>query len=377
METKLLPNGPSAPVIVTGDVWHGFRARYTPLAATADTITDPDIARTTRLKIRAVRCEAENTRKELVAGLNKELGTINEKARGFREECEATEATLREIEEAAERQAARVKIELAAARGEMLAKLGINGAAYPLGGMSQDDFEALHDGLKAAHEEKEKRRLEAEHARLLAEKAAADERERIRVENERLRAEAAEKEAALKAEREEADRQRKAAEEAARKEREAMAAAAKALQEKREASFKAEMDAQARQRKAEIAAALKKQEAAEAKLRAEKEESDRMALAQKEALEAKAFEERKAREAIEADVRTKAAAEEANRRQEAEERAAAAKAPDREKLLAFAQQIRALEFPKMATEDGAKVLSTIETKCAEFAGWIEKRAEGM
>lgn len=52
----------------------------------------------------------------------------------------------------------------------------------------------------------------------------------------------------------------------------------------------------------------------------------------------------------------------------------AAKAPDREKLIKFADTVRALSPGEMATAAGNQIVGEIADQVAKFAAWIEKKA---
>jgi colicin import membrane protein len=151
------------------------------------------------------------------------------------------------------------------------------------------------------------------------EKAKAEylaEQERIRKENERLQKEAEDREKKIQAE-------RKAAEEKAKKEREAA-----------EAKLKAERDAR---EKAER----------EIKARAEADAKAKKAAEEKEAAEAKA-------------------------REAAKKKAKAA--PDKAKLIAFAETIEHLQVPEMSTDEGKKVLSDSRELIAKLSKFIRGQA---
>lgn len=271
----------------------------------------------------------------------------------------------------------------------------------------------------------------AEEARLAKEKADAEERARIAAENERLRKEAAEKEAALKAEREAAEKARKEAAEAARKDAQRVEAeAAKERQQQAmameeiqgiqqqaviavvgragvrkggtmqclqdtlketeewpiddrfgalKAAAQSAKDAAIAAIKGEVKAFTDRQEAAAAaaKAKAEREEADAKAKAEQDKLAAEAAKQRKAKEKLEADQKAKADAEEAARKADEAAKLAAAKAPDRDKLRAFAQALRAMELPLLSTKEGSAVVAQIMEQQEKFAAWVEKKAEGM
>lgn len=313
-------------------IWQDFRAKFETLKTTAETLVVKDakdiatmrLAADTRKALKAVRCAVENKRVELVEGLKKNTKKIDNAAKEIRLLIEPLEERLREQEEFAIRAAAARKEELAKDRSAKIAAW-CNPSAFQLGEMSEEDFATLHDGMKSAHEARVAAAKKAKEEAEAKANAEAEERERQRAENERLKKEAAEREAEMKAEREKAEHERQEAAEAARKERK------------------------------------------------EKEELQRKF----EAEQKKQAEERAAREKAEAELRAKVAAEEAKAAEERRERAALAKAPDREKLMAFAGQVRSLEFPALTTEDGNALLSEITDQAAKFVAWIEKKAAAL
>lgn len=166
---------------------------------------------------------------------------------------------------------------------------------YNVGKLDDQTYNAMLAGLKKTMEDRiaEEKRIEAE--RIAAIKKAEEERLAMIAENKRLRKDAEEKEKALAAERAKAEAERKAAEEKARKEREV--AAKKLAEEQAKADIeRKKLEAEAK-RLADELRTKQLQEEAERQRKA-KEETDRIA---------------------------------------AEKQAAAA--PDKEKLLSFANRI--------------------------------------
>jgi hypothetical protein len=315
----------------------------------AAAITDPKLARTARLELKNLRVAAEKKRKELkedslrmgkaIDGANNILLSI----------IVPIERGLEDIEKAEERRIAEELRQRAESRTAELRPFVDPALPFPaVGGMTQEQFEAVLADAKLLHQMKQEAAAKAEAERIEREAEAARERLRIAEENERLRKEAAEREERMKAEREAAAAKQREIEEEARKER-------LAEQARREVE---------RQRvEAEKAAA-------EAKARAEREEA-----------EAKAKAEREAREKIEAEAAAlrreaeeKRKAEEKRQADEAAAKANAAKAPDREKLIAFADAVRALTPGEMKTAAGNQIVGEILDQVAKFAAWIEKKA---
>lgn len=296
------------------------------LVAQSQGVTDPKLARACRLKLRETRIEIESTRKRLKEDSLRTGKAIDGMANILKYVIEPVEEQLEAHEKAAERaEAARIE-GIRKDRHEQLAAVGVDGTFYNLGAMPDDGFTQLIDASKAAHVAKIEAARKAEEERKAKEAAEAAERERIRLENERLKQEAAEREAALQAERARVAAEQAAAAEKARKEREAVEAKAKAEREEIERKMQAERAARA---KAE-------QEAAAAK---------------------KAQEDRE--------------------RAEADARRQAAMAPDREKVRALSQSIKATALPDVSSQEAQAALARIKAKIATLAAEIEQLANAL
>lgn len=344
-------------------IWDGYRTQLEKLKATAETLTVTDVsqtsemklARVTRLTLKDLRVEIEKRRKELGEEYLRKTQKINAAAKELRELIEPLEERLLEQEKFAEIAEAKRKAELKASREAALLPFGVNISFYNLSEMTEEAFSDLLATTKRTHEEKIEAERKAEEERIAKEKAEAEERERIRMENERLKREAAEREAALAEERKKAEATRLAAEEKARKEREALEAKAKAEREE----------------------AARKAAEAQAKAKAERDAIEAKARAERESAEAAAKKEREAREKIESELREKAAEEERKRNAQIAAEKKAAAAPDKEKIMAFAANVRSMSAPKCSTEDGAAVSREIADKIAKFATWIEAQANTL
>lgn len=300
-------------------------------------------ARELRLKLRKIRTTSENTRKKLKEDslrMGRAIDGMHNVLKAIVEPCEKH---LKEQEDYVARLAEQRRQEIAAQRTEALQPFAevCDPESFPLGTMSDDEFETLLAGAKSRHEQLVEARQKAEEERIAREKAEAEERERQRRDAEEARKRAKEAEAA-----------RLKAEEEARREREKAEAERKAAEEKA-AAERRKIEKQAR----------KEREEAEAKLRAEQEKAE----AARRELEEQKRREEEARQKAEAEAKAKAKAEEAAR-QKAEQ------APDRDKLQAFAEQVRNLEAPAGLKTDAAKTLAAdIEVQCEKFARWIEKQ----
>lgn len=280
-------------------------------------------ARNLRLQLRAIRIEAEKTRKGLKEDSLRRGKAIDGVYNVLEYAIAPVESRLLEMEEFAERAEAARKAALKSTREELLKPFGVDASIYPLGDLSEDAFKQLLDGSRLAHEAKLAAAKKAEEERIAREKAEAEERERIRIENERLKEERERLEAERRAEREKAEAERRAIEEKARAEREAAEQARRVAEEE----------------------ARKLREAEEARKRKEAEERARIER-----------EEREAKAKVEA------------------ERRKAEAAPDVEKVRTVAKTVRAIPVPVMATDAGKAKAKELADKIEQFAAWIERRA---
>lgn len=262
-----------------------------------------------RKELKRVRCEVENTRKELKEQSLREGKAIDGMANVIKAIIVPVEENLEKQEKFAERLAAERHARNIAERETKLSKYVTDTSVYKYENISDEAFsdliKQLDDALKAQEEadriallraEEERKKAEAE--RIAREKAAAEEAERIRKENQKLKAEAEAREAELAKQRE-IEQKRLAAE--------------RAKQEKKLATERAKTD-----------------------------------------------EERKKREAIEAEQRKQAQAEAAAKAAAEESQRQALLAPDKDKLIKFADSLEAIEMPHVASRDAGKLLD--ETK---------------
>lgn len=197
----------------------------------ATQLKEMKVAREARLKLKAIRVEAEKARKDAKEDALRQGKAIDRVAGVVKSLCEGAESHLQEQETFAERAEAARLATLKAAREEQIRPYVESVDPYDLAGMPAAAFEEFYQGVKARHEQKIR---EAEEAR---QKADADrlareaEDRRIREENAKLAREKAEIEAKARAEREaheaemrrqqaEADKLRREAEAKARAERE-------------------------------------------------------------------------------------------------------------------------------------------------------------
>lgn len=280
-------------------------------------------SRELRLQIKALRVEAEKSRKTLKEDslrMGKAIDGINNV---LLLQIEPVEKHLEEQEKFSERAEAARKEQLRIARSAALAPYMLDQSAYALGEMTETTFAQLLEGARLAQEARIEAEKKAEADRIAAEEARKAEEARIRAENERLRKEKEEAERVAKAERE---------------------AAEAALAEER--------------RKAQEQAA-----AAAEKARKEREEAEAQAKA-----------EREAREKLERENAAREAAEAKKRADEEKARKSAAAAPDKAKLTAFAANIRTMDLPDVKAPEATAILKRINTDLNNLAKWIDTEA---
>lgn len=332
----------------------------------ASQVREMKLARETRLALREIRIHAEHTRKKLKEDSVRKGKAIDGVANVLKFLIEPLEARLLEQEQFAERQEAARKMKLKVDREEQLKPFGVDTTFYALADMPEDAFTALLDGSRAAHEAKLAAAKKAEEDRLARLKAEAEERERIRAENERLKREAEEREAAARAEREAAAaklaEQKRLADEAAAAERAKAEAARLAAAE------------QARKEREELAA---KARAEQERIEAENAKKLRQLAFEKAEFERKAAIERAEKEKLEQEAAALRETEARRVRLAAEQAAREAAAPDKEKLIIFAQAVRALELPEFSTETAKSLGKVVASQQIKFALWIEEKAGAL
>jgi hypothetical protein len=305
-------------------------------------VTDPKIARASRLTLKGIRVEAKKVHESLKAGVLQRSRAIDAAYKTIENAIAPLELKLDEIEKAEARAEADRRAKLSMDRAAQLQPYGVDARFFNLAEMPAEGFAQLLESSKAAHEAKAAALKKAEEDRIAAGKAeaaaraereqiAAEERAKVQAENERLRADAAEREAAAQKEREKAARERKAAEAKAKADREAYAESVRIAEEK--------------------------------------------ARAEREAAQAALRKEREAREKIEAEAKAKADAEKRRQDQELARQRAAEAAPDREKLRAFAELVRTLEVPAMSTGAGRNLAAIISKEINKLGAEIDRIAD--
>ena len=248
-----------------------------------------------------------------------------------------------------------------------------------LGEMQQDVFDAYLTAKRNAYNDRIAAEKKAEEDRIKKEQAEAAEQERIRKENIRLQKEAKAREKALEAERAKAEAERKAAEEKARLEREAVekkAAEERKIREKRTTELRPYIIF-IRDYESLINAYEEKyqKDLAEIKIGAEQHwEHERKEAAKAAAEKAK----------LEVEIRAKREAEEkAQREAEAKEKAIieaerkAKAAPDKEKLLAFAEMIDDMQLPELATDQALGISENVNQLLIKVSTYIRQKANEL
>lgn len=324
------------------------------------------IAKIYRIELKNIRVAGDKVRKELKEESLKKGKAIDGFYNILDHLVSTEEARLTEQEKFAEIKEAQRKAALKTEREELLKPYGLDLTGYALGDMSPETFDQLLTGTKHVYEAKIEAARKAEADRIAKEAAEQAERIRIQAENERLRKEAE----AAKAEADRIEKARIAAEQEAARvlaEERAKAEEAAAKERQRVAVEQAEI-----KRKADEAA-----KAAAEKAQKEKEAFEAAAKKQQDALEAAAKAERQARENIEAEQKKAKELEAARIAAENAAKQKAAAAPDKQKLLAFAQAIKAVPIPELTTEAGLSITATIAISHDKFVNWINEKAGAL
>lgn len=264
------------------------------VVSSEDDIKTMGIARKKRLELKNIRVNVEKIRKTLKEDSLREGKAIDGIANVIKALIVPVEQHLETQEKFAEVRAAERKAKRHADRIEKLSQFVDDVSFYSLEDITDEQFTALLEQCKKSYEEQQAAIKQAELDRITAEKAEKEEQERIRKENEKLKQEAKQREAEL-------EKQRIADEKAREAER--------------------------------------------------KEQEEKIAAEQKQAAI-----EREKREALEKEQADKLAAEKLAKEKAEEAERQALLAPDKEKLLAFAQVIDAIEIPNVSNREAGKVL---------------------
>jgi len=205
-----------------------------------DQVEEMKKARETRLELKSIRNQVENTRKELKEQSLREGKAIDGIANVIKALIVPVEQFLDEQEKFAERIEAERKNSIEKSRVDMLSQYVENVEVYSLhpDKLSNESFDQLLKTSKIAFEAQEQAKKLAEEARIKAEQEEKAENERIRLENQKLKEAQEKREAEIAKER----AKQEAALEVERK-------AKKALEDKIEADRLAKLKADAEQKR--------------------------------------------------------------------------------------------------------------------------------
>lgn len=332
----------------------------------ATQVTEIKHARTARLQLRQIRIDVEKTRKAFKEESLRRGKAVDALARTITDQIEPEESRLQAMEDFAERAEAKRKQARAEARAEKLETLGEAHGFYDLVNMPEEQFGELVTKLEAARRQRDADVVAEAQALREVEEMEAAERRRVAEENARLKKEADERAAALKAEQE------------ARQKEQAVAEALR-LEEKRKA------DERLQKERFERAAA-------EQKIREEAEEKSRQERAASEAIQRKQAAElaaaNAARATVEADARSLAdalhkkrvAEAEAKREEERQKKAQdrlLALQPDRDKLLLYFQNLRAVPTPTVSAVEASDLMGKFEEDFDLLILWAMNLAKAL
>lgn len=275
-------------------------------------------AKEKRLTLKRIRTGVESKRKELKEDSLRTGRAIDSVARYVKDTIDPAEKYLELQEKFVEIKKAEEALRVKQERTEKLLKYTDDLSLYNIDSLDDEQFNTLLGKVKKEHNDKvASEKAEAERIeKERLEKEAED--KRIREDNEKLRLEAQKREAEIAKEREEE-----------RKKQEAIEV----------------------ERQKEIAAERAKLE-----------------------------EERKKREAIEAEQRAKEQAEAKAKEESEEKERAAILAPDKEKLVQFAQGIeivRTTKLPAVKSKQAQDVISEVELKLSQLYNFILDESKGL
>lgn len=308
---------------------------------------DAKLARDIRLAMVKNRTATANKKDESKSALLSESNLIQNLHNVVINTSQLVEAELIAIEKHAEIKEAERVAKLKADRMELLAPFVEDANIFPLGTMSEDQFNTMLEGYKLSYQQRIDTEKKAEAERIFKEAAEKLEQERIRQENEMLKAEAEQREIQI-------------AQERAKAEREALIESERIAKETAEKIAAIELvNKEARNKAAAEQAELNRLADIEAdKIKAENE----MLAAE---LKVKQESERLAAQKMEAEHKTKIAAERK-----------AAKAPDKDKLKLAIALLPAL-LVEVKTEEAQKVADNISEKFIAFKRWATEQIETL
>lgn len=335
-----------------GDVDRKLNELLNSLNGSDPTKSDMELAGIIRKAARRNRLEAEDAKKKRKENILIEGRLIDSIYNLIKATSDAIESKAQEIEKFAEIQEKKRLDEIEAKRREILRQpkyIGFDTTFIDVRNMSSVAFDQYIEQMDATIKAREE-----EAARVAQMKA--EEEARLKAEEE---AREAQRQEELKKAQEEAEKAKKAqadAEAKAKKERDALEAKAKLERDALEAKLEAERKAQAEKLEDQRKEAAKKaaELAAEAaKLEAEKKRVEAELKAKQDA--------EKARQDAEAEAE----------RQRLAKIEADAKADDKTKLIAFKEQLKAIQFPELKSAQNKKVIATAKERIDAIVNYLE------
>ena len=306
--------------------------------------TEMKMAREGRLFLKEKRIAVEKTRKELKEQSLREGQTIDAIAKILKNLIEPIENNLEQQEKFIEIKEAAMKTERKEKRIKILTDLQFDFTFFDILNMPNIQFDELVLKIENERDAKIAAEKKAEEERLAKIEAERIENERIRIENEKLKKEADVKEKQAKIEREKIEKER----EIERKKQAEILAKQEA-----EAKAKARIEAE---KQAKIQAELKAKAEAE-KIKREKVEKE---LIEKKEAELKAQKEKERIELEHIELEKKAA-----------------NAPEKEKLIKFAELIEKLQRPKIKTDEANKIMNDVNLLLSKVSNFIREKSGNL
>jgi hypothetical protein len=295
-----------AQIILTSFTGFFEQAKEWETKAKALVITDPSqkkemqLARDARLALKEIRVNAEKARKELKEQSLREGKAIDGIANVIKALIVPIEEYLEKQEKFVENIEAERKARIYAERVSQIQPFIEDINLFNIKEMSDEAFAKLLEGSKLAFDARQQAIKKAEEERIAKEKAEAEERERTRLENEKLKKEAEVREKAIAEERKKADEEKKKLEAQQAEERTKREKVERELKERKEAEEKAKREAEAKAKK-------------EAEVKAEAERQSRLA-------------------------------------------------PEKDKIFAFAENIKKVDVPRNLSEPAQRIVNEAEKK---------------
>lgn len=265
------------------DRFNPFMETVNGLIATAATIKVESVAdfeamqlaRTTRLSLKAVRVDVEKTRKDLKEASMREGKAIDGMANIIKYLIVPAEKQLQDHEDFVKKIEQERIDKIVADRTDTLSALGVDCSCFDLANMKGAAFESLRESSVIAYDKRQEEKRKEEQAAADAARKEKEDHERMRIENAKLKAEqeaAAAREAEAEKKREE---ERAAAESKLKAEQEARQAAERKVEEAREKAEAAERKRQSDDRRREQEEKQRKRDEELAAIKQDKEDEQR------------------------------------------------------------------------------------------------------